>query len=270
MANFLKYMFYSATVGPDRRRAIERLKALEYRLPSAQSRFAIPFALRGRGFFRSIRPRQNPVEIEQCYQAICDQRPRRVLEIGTAKGGTLYLWTQAAADDAVIVSLDLPGGQFGGGYPEARLPFYQAFARPGQKLVLMRDDSHTQASLEAVRSRFGGEPIDFAFIDGDHTYDGVRRDVEMYGPLVREGGLIGFHDILPQPDSPETQVHRLWNELRRDHDVEEFIAHDSPRKIGIGLLHVPAGGLRLRTSGQQAASSSSSEASSVANAASRE
>lgn len=241
----LKNLFYAATSSPDVRDAIKRLRSLERRLPSPPSRFAIPFVFHGRGFFRSIRPRQNPVEIEWLYQAICDLHPRRVLEIGTAKGGTLYLWTQAATKDATIVSLDLPGGKFGGGYPEARVPFYEAFPQPNQTLVLMRDDSHTTASLEAVKEHFGNQLIDFAFIDGDHTYDGVRQDVMMYGPLVREGGLLGFHDILPQEKSPETQVHRLWNELREHHEVQEFIAHDSPRKIGIGLLCVPQGGLRV-------------------------
>jgi hypothetical protein len=32
------------------------------------------------------------------------------------------------------------------------------------------------------------------FIDGDHRYEGVRRDFEMYSPLVGAGGLIAFHD----------------------------------------------------------------------------
>ena len=266
----LKSMYYSITASRDASQAVDRLRLLERWLPSPASRFAIPFVLKGRGFFRSIRPRQNPIEIERLYCAICDQQPRRVLEIGTAKGGTLYLWTQAASEDATIVSLDLPEGHFGGGYPEARIPFYQAFARPEQTLVLLRDDSHTKDSLEAVREHFDDQPIDFAFIDGDHTYDGVRQDVAMYGPLVRPGGIIAFHDILPQPESPQTQVHRLWNELRSHHEIQEFISTDSPKQIGIGLLRVPDGGFTYSMDGQDAATSRSSDASSFANVASSE
>lgn len=257
MKTALKTIAYSVTASSDCRDAIKRLRSLEYRLPSPPSRFAIPFVLKGRGFFRSIRPRQNPIEIERMYKAICDLMPKRVLEIGTTKGGSLYLWAQAASADATIVSLDLPGGQFGGGYPEQRIPFYQSFVRPDQKLILMRDDSHTDASLKAVRRHFDDHPIDFAFIDGDHTFSGVHQDVRMYGPLVREGGYIGFHDILPQEESPETQVHLLWNELKAHHEVQEFIAHDSPRKIGIGLLRVPKGGLRLDDVIQESHSNSS-------------
>ena len=40
-----------------------------------------------------------------------------------------------------------------------------------------------------------GEPLDLLFIDGDHSYDGVRADFELYGRLVRPGGLIALHDV---------------------------------------------------------------------------
>jgi predicted O-methyltransferase YrrM len=57
-------------------------------------------------------------------------------------------------------------------------------------------------TLEEVKRILGGEKADFLFIDGDYTYEGVKRDL-MYSPLVREGGIIAFHDICPHP--PETK-----------------------------------------------------------------
>jgi len=51
---------------------------------------------------------------------------------------------------------------------------------------------------------------DFLFIDGDHTYEGVEGDFEMYSPLVRRGGIIAFHDIVPGP--PEN-VGCLMNQI---------------------------------------------------------
>jgi len=38
--------------------------------------------------------------------------------------------------------------------------------------------------------------IDVLFIDGDHSYEGVKADYERYEPFVKEGGLILFHDVL--------------------------------------------------------------------------
>lgn len=36
--------------------------------------------------------------------------------------------------------------------------------------------------------------IDFLFIDGDHTYEGVKKDFDLYSKLLSENGLIIIHD----------------------------------------------------------------------------
>ena len=38
-------------------------------------------------------------------------------------------------------------------------------------------------------------PVDFLFIDGDHTYGGVKTDVEAWLPLLTAGATVVFHDI---------------------------------------------------------------------------
>lgn len=235
----IKELFYRTMAVFHRKQGLRHLRLLEQKLLSSQARFAIPFVYRGKGYFKTIEPRQNPAEIEALYQTVRDLAPMRVLEIGTARGGTLYLWSQAATSDAIIVSVDLPGGQFGGAYPACRIPFYQAFKRTGQKLYLLRKDSHESNTVEEVTELFNKNLIDFAFIDGDHTYEGVKADFLNYGPMVRPGGIIAFHDILPRPDLPSIQINRFWKEVREKYNTGEIIGPDeSGRKIGIGLIHV--------------------------------
>ena len=225
--------------------ALAQLRDLENKLPSAQSRFAIPFVFRGKGHFKKIRARQNPVEIEQLFEEICQLRPERVLEIGTAQGGTLYLWTQAASANATLVSVDLPGGDFGGAYTPCRTKLYQAFARPEQTIYLELADSHQPDSLAKVKELFGNQQIDFAFIDGDHTYEGVKADFNEYGPLVKPGGIIAFHDILYREKQPSIRVDILWKELQDKYNCTEFIGPEgSEKKIGIGFLRVPDDGIK--------------------------
>lgn len=241
----LRDLVYDLTATRHLQAGIAQLRDLERRLPSSRSRFAVPFVYRGHGHFRSIRPRQNPVEIEGLFEAVCTLRPRFVLEIGTARGGTLYLWTQAAAPDATLVSLDLPGGEFGGGYLDCRSPLYQSFAAPGQRLHLERADSHEPSSLARVQAIFDKQPIDFAFIDGDHSYEGVRDDYNRYGTLVRPGGLIAFHDILFRDQQPDIRVDRLWAQLKERYSCTELIGPEgSGKQIGIGYLRVPEGGVQ--------------------------
>ncbi len=234
----------NAWVFLDRPRAIRTLQRMERQLPDPRLRWAIPYLFKGKGHFRYIRPIQTPAEVVSLFTVVADLRPRRILEIGTATGGTLYLWAQAAADDATLVSVDLPGGAFGGGYPACRSPFYRRFARPGQTLHLVRGDSHAPQTCQTVQRLFGSAAVDFLFIDADHTYEGARADFLQYAPLVRPGGLIGFHDILPNPGDTRIQVSRLWQQLRPHLDCTEFVhADERGRRLGIGILRVGAQGL---------------------------
>jgi len=235
----IKNLYYKTFSKIHLNASMKRIRYFEKKLYSPSARFAIPFLFRGKGYYKKIEPRQNYVEIEKLYKTVLDLTPKSVLEIGTARGGTLYLWAQAATDDATIVSVDLPGGKFGGAYPAARIPFYQSFARDNQKLHLIRDNSHSQKTLSRVTDCFSNLPIDFVFIDGDHTYEGVKSDFSLYAPKVKNGGIVAFHDILPRPDMPEIQVCRFWDEIKTRYKFEEIIGPEwTGRKIGIGMLRM--------------------------------
>ena len=148
--------------------------------------------------------------------------PKAVIEIGTAKGGTLFLFSRLADPCATLVSIDLPGGEFGGGYPAWKARLYRSFCLPQQTIHLLRADSSAISTVENVKSIFGKTPVDFLFIDGNHTYEGVKRDFELYSPCVRKGGLIAFHDIAVHPPEARCNVDKFWNEARNQHS-QEFI-----------------------------------------------
>jgi predicted O-methyltransferase YrrM len=184
----------------------------------------------------AIRPFQVRSEISALADRVSALRPRTLLEIGTAEGGTLFILGRCAAADATLISLDLPAGSFGGGYPAWRGRFYKRLTLPGQTLHLLRGDSHQPISLDKVRSLLRGAPLDFLFIDGDHSYSGVRRDFELYSPLVRPGGLIAFHDIARHPADVGCEVDRFWAEIRSRFRYEELIENPDQGGKGIGLL----------------------------------
>lgn len=50
-------------------------------------------------------------------------------------------------------------------------------------------------SYELDMAEIGG-PLDFVFIDGDHSEVGVRNDFRLVAPSVKLGGLIAFHDLI--------------------------------------------------------------------------
>ncbi len=181
-----------------------------------------------------IAPMQKRSEILALLRQVAQLHPRTVVEIGTARGGTLFLLTRVAERDATIVSVDFPGGQFGGGYTPRRRFLYRQFARPGQELRLILADSHASATRAMVDEAVSGS-IDFLLVDGDHGYDGVRRDFELYAPLVRPGGLIAFHDIVPGPVELVGGVPQFWTEIRGP-DSQELVERWDQGGYGIGVL----------------------------------
>jgi predicted O-methyltransferase YrrM len=53
------------------------------------------------------------------------------------------------------------------------------------------------------------DPIDFLYVDGDHSYEGVVRDIRNFVPFVRDGGVFAFHDYKPGKDGVRRAVDEL-------------------------------------------------------------
>jgi predicted O-methyltransferase YrrM len=165
--------------------------------------------------------------------------PRAVCEIGTSAAGTLFLLTRVAADDAVVVSVDL---EIAPHLAAAR----SRFARERQEIVSIAGDSHSEETFARVKAVLDGRPLDVLFIDADHSYEGVKRDWELYSALVRPGGIVGLHDIHEDyatsrgtpTNAISGDVPRFWQELRQRHRSEELIADPEQDGFGIGLVYV--------------------------------
>jgi predicted O-methyltransferase YrrM len=190
----------------------------------------------------SIRPVQIRSELIELARIVRGQRPRTMLEIGSATGGTLFVLCQMADPHATIVSIDLPGAAFGGGYGAYRIPIMRRLKQQSQQLHLMRTNSHSPETLLRLQGILQNAQIQFLFIDGDHSYDGVKQDFEMYSPLVTPGGIIGFHDIVKAPAAAGGEVNIFWNEIKSGFRNREIIAHSDQLTCGIGLLFLENAG----------------------------
>ncbi|MEM3563682.1 MAG: class I SAM-dependent methyltransferase [Candidatus Jordarchaeaceae archaeon] len=186
----------------------------------------------------SIRPDQVKEEIVSLLKLVERLKPRVILEIGTAAGGTLFLFCRASDPKVTIISIDLPGGRFGGGYPKWKIPLYKSFAKDLQRIYLIRANSHDSKTLEKVKNFLRGRRIDFLFIDGDHSYEGVRRDFEMYSLLVRSGGMVALHDIVVHPPQTGCEVSKFWNEIKSGYKYVEIVKDWNQKWAGIGVLYV--------------------------------
>jgi cephalosporin hydroxylase len=190
--------------------------------------------------YYNIRPLQDVFEIKTLAQHVQSVEPQVIVEIGTARGGTLLVWSQSSNKLQLLVSIDLPAGNEGCGYMWQKIKLFKLYITrlTGCQLNLIRRSSQTEEMKAFVRDLLHNRPIDFLFIDGDHLYEGVKRDFELYSELVRSGGLIAFHDIRPNPTNQQIQVFKLWDELKQDprFTAEEIINEPYKGRFGIGLL----------------------------------
>lgn len=116
------------------------------------------------------------------YGLIAGLRPRRCLEIGTFKGGSALIIT-AALDD-------LGEGRLACVDPEPKvLP--EHWATIAHRATLFAAPS---PAILPEASRAVGGKFDFALIDGDHSTEGVLRDIEGTFPLLEDHAYLLFHD----------------------------------------------------------------------------
>lgn len=74
------------------------------------------------------------------------------------------------------------------------------------------------------------ETIDFLFIDGDHSYEGVKFDYSTFSKWVKLGGIIAIHDIA-HPAFPG--VSEFWQELKSLQNSVEMLEFP-----GLGILQI--------------------------------
>jgi predicted O-methyltransferase YrrM len=182
---------------------------------------------------------QHVDELTAFAKIVRAKRPKRVLEIGTARGGMFWLLCRLAAQDGILISLDLPSDErFSGGDQQAL--DLAPMKSTGQTVYSIAGNSHSPEMPDRIRNILNGKFLDLLFIDGDHTYGGVRSDYQMYLPLIRPGGLVAFHDIVKTPWEG-CEVDRFWAELERQQDLNPraIIGHFRSQWGGIGIVNRP-------------------------------
>jgi predicted O-methyltransferase YrrM len=186
-----------------------------------------------------FRPFQNKTELRRFIERVAAVKPKTIVEIGTARGGTLFLLSCVAHARARIVSIDLPAGPFGGGYPSWKGLLYRWVSGADQSLHLIRGNSHSESTFNLAVNALKGDKVDLLFIDGDHAYAGAKQDFIRYRTLVRPGGLIIFHDILESMIDKNINVAPLWQEVTREFQTEEIVESYNQGQFGIGVMTVP-------------------------------
>ena len=102
-----------------------------------------------------------------------------ILEIG-ARGGTFLLFSQLSTGKKIAVDIDTS-------FKDA-----MQLSMIGEDFHFLNEDSQSISTFEKIKAICPS--FDFIFIDGDHTYEGVKKDFELYSTIMSDNGIMILHD----------------------------------------------------------------------------
>lgn len=163
---------------------------------------------------------QDPHDLGGLVKRVSKIKPKKILEIGANHGGTLIFWDYVVGPEGCVVGIDSG--------PAARIfsMFDSGYCdyEPVSELHTIPRSSHEDETFQVVKTLLDGS-IDFLFMDGDQTSEGLRLDYEMYGSLVREGGMIAISAI-----ATASTIGSFWDGLEVSKD------YTSARETRIGVI----------------------------------
>ena len=177
--------------------------------------------------------RQNYEEIEAFSLFLEKLNVNNFLEIGTDQGGSFLIFNKLSR--GIKISIDLPHSKYG--LCNFDINNRNKALQTDKNVYLIEADSHDQETLTSVEKILNGKMLDFLFIDGDHSYNGVKRDFELYSKLVKQNGVIAFHDINRSRtyEGELLNVWEFWNSLKGD--KIEFKSSHFSGGIGVVLMN---------------------------------
>lgn len=138
------------------------------------------------------------------------------LEIGCAKGGSVlcaYLASKFSGISIHFIGIDpKPAGDL---YENTKSISCFEFIK---------------STSDAAKDKIVNESVDLLFIDGDHEYGQVKRDIKNYSPKVKVGGIILGHDY--HYNDPKSGVKEAVDEMFGDNITVLHSAIWVTKKIG--------------------------------------
>lgn len=192
---------------------------------------------------------QKKFELKMIQEFLKKEKLKKVLEVGTYRGGTAMLWAHLVEpNNGKVFCCDVrfDWGTFQDhGYVESDETVYhrQVYNNSHYQNFIeeFQGDSHDLNFIKKVKDKVG--TVDLLFIDGDHSYEGVKQDFENFFPLVKLGGYIAFHDIVDSLHhrSNGCFVAPFWNEIKDIYPSWEFIDKNEypgcpSDSMGIGII----------------------------------
>ena len=152
------------------------------------------------------------------------------VEVGSYMGGSLRTYGGCMPKGSILVAVDQPHNEQ---IADNLIRVSAAMSADGYDSYTVIGNNHAQEIANQTRDLLEGKKADVLFVDGDHTPEGCEMDLDLYGPLVRPGGLVLMHDcgfskgskpLAPANVPIIAGLHDVWE--RRSAYKRRFIIQD--------------------------------------------
>jgi cephalosporin hydroxylase len=150
---------------------------------------------------------QSKEEISEFVDVLLKYKRKTCLEIGLGHyGSTHFLWRQMF-DKVITIEKNFERiREFGRNMKK----YYGSWVLSDGRSQFFNGYSNDEKIISDVYNKIAD--IDFLFIDGNHSYESVLSDFLLYYPLVKNGGIVGFHDT--KLSESNIGVPKLISEIR--------------------------------------------------------
>lgn len=131
------------------------------------------------------------------------------LEVGVDKGKSLSVARMVAKHGVTVCGVDL---------------------RPNPEI---KDTIHFQGDSAEIAGMWQGGKIDVLFIDGDHSYEGCKADIDAWYPYMRKGGVMLFHDA----DETSPGVVQAVEEFAKNNKLEVYYSPN--QRCSMARIYLP-------------------------------
>ena len=141
--------------------------------------------------FESVYITQRSEEMYWLVNEVEKIKPHTIIEVGVQYGGTLKFWEQLVEPSDLVIGIDERANT-------AELIEQKShwnWKETDRNIILVIGNSTEPETIDKVRKALEARQADLLYINGDHAFKTVLLDFANYSQFVRDGGLVGFHDL---------------------------------------------------------------------------
>ena len=165
---------------------------------------------------------QLPQDLLALQEIIFNTRPRFVIEVGAAWGGSLLFYSMLmdALGGERVIAIDIY-------IPEDLKERIGSFGKVSDRITWVNGSSIEQSTIDQIKAIVGDSRETLVVLDSNHAHDHVLQELRLYSSLVGEGYYLVCADTIVEAIPEQKHRPRPWGPGNNPRTaLDQFIKED--------------------------------------------